>query len=41
MIKENTTNQILFSEYYKQWINTNKKGAVRDVTMQKYEMAYE
>lgn len=41
MTKENTTNQILFDEYYKQWINTYKKGAVRDVTMQKYEMAYE
>lgn len=32
---------ILFCDYYKQWIDTYKKGAIRDVTMDKYNMAYE
>lgn len=29
---------MLFSEYYKNWIETYKRGAVRDVTLQKYMM---
>lgn len=30
---------ILFTEYYKKWITTYKKGAIRPVTMRKYTMA--
>jgi integrase len=29
---------LLFSEYYKQWVDVYKKGAVRDATMSKYLM---
>lgn len=29
-------NDILFIDYYKQWVRTYKEGAVRDVTLQKY-----
>ena len=28
----------LFIDYYKQWVRTYKEGAVRDVTLQKYQM---
>ena len=31
---------ILFCDYYKQWINVYKEGAIRPVTMNKYNMAY-
>ncbi len=31
---------MLFCEYYKQWINIYKEGAIRPVTMNKYNMAY-
>lgn len=30
----------LFSEYYKQWINVYKKGAIREATMSKYLMTH-
>ncbi len=30
----------LFSNYYSQWINIYKEGAIRSVTMNKYNMAY-
>lgn len=28
----------LFHEYYKEWIQVYKEGAIRDVTMKKYEL---
>ncbi|SFA92398.1 Phage integrase family protein [Acetitomaculum ruminis DSM 5522] len=31
---------MLFCDYYKQWISIYKEGAIRPVTMQKYNMAY-
>ena len=31
---------ILFTDYYKQWITTYKQGAIRSVTMNKYLMAH-
>lgn len=35
----NETNQdTLFKEYYKDWIEVYKKGAIRDATMSKYQM---
>lgn len=37
MLKE-AKNMDLFYEYYEKWIGVYKKGAVRDVTMQKYRM---
>ena len=36
MLNENK--QQLFCEYYKQWIDVYKKGAIRDATMAKYMM---
>lgn len=30
----------LFTEYFKEWMDTYKKGAVREVTLKKYENAY-
>lgn len=35
----NTT--ILFCDYYKQWISVYKEGAIRPVTMNKYNMAHQ
>ena len=35
-----TTKSMLFCDYYKQWISVYKEGAIRPVTMKKYEMAY-
>lgn len=32
--------EILFCEYYKQWISIYKEGAIRSVTMKKYLMAH-
>lgn len=32
---------LLFCEYYKQWITVYKEGAIRSVTMNKYNMAYQ
>ena len=31
-------NTSLFSEYYKQWVDVYKKGAIRDATLSKYLM---
>ena len=31
---------MLFCDYYEQWIKVYKEGAIRDVTMQKYTMAH-
>lgn len=31
---------MLFCDYYKQWIYIYKEGAIRDVTMKKYQMAH-
>lgn len=41
MLIINDKTPILLSDYYEQWISTYKKGAVRDVTMNKYIMANE
>ena len=30
---------MLFCDYYKQWISVYKEGAIRPVTMNKYNMA--
>ena len=38
MISNNVDNTLLFAEYYKQWIDIYKRGAVRDATMKKYIM---
>ena len=37
-----TTNNAttLFCDYYKQWITVYKEGAIRPVTMSKYNMAH-
>ena len=32
--------ETLFCEYYKQWIDVYKKGAIRDATMAKYLMTH-
>ena len=34
-------NPMLFCDYYKQWINVYKEGAIRPVTMRKYNMAHQ
>lgn len=34
------TNETLFCEYYKEWIDVYKKGAIRDATMAKYLMTH-
>ena len=34
-------NTSLFSEYYKQWVDVYKKGAIRDATLSKYLMTLE
>lgn len=31
---------MLFCDYYKQWISVYKEGAIRPVTMNKYNMAH-
>lgn len=38
-----TTNKsnLLFCDYYKQWISIYKEGAIRPVTMKKYDMAHQ
>ena len=36
-----TNKQMLFCDYYKQWITTFKEGAIRPVTMKKYTMAHQ
>lgn len=32
-------NEMLFHEYYRQWIRIYKEGAIREVTMRKYKLA--
>lgn len=32
---------MLFSDYYKQWISVYKEGAIRSITMNKYNMAHQ
>ena len=34
----NMNNTSLFSDYYKEWVEVYKKGAVREATMAKYMM---
>lgn len=34
-------NDMLFCDYYKQWISVYKEGAIRPVTMNKYNMAHQ
>lgn len=34
----NTNNSPLFYEYYAQWVDVYKKGAIREATMAKYLM---
>lgn len=36
----NTNRETLFSEYYRQWIDVYKKGAIREATMSKYLMSH-
>ncbi|MCR4634811.1 MAG: site-specific integrase [Butyrivibrio sp.] len=36
-----TNKEMLFCDYYKQWITTFKEGAIRPVTMKKYTMAHQ
>lgn len=41
MTTEKVSNKdMLFCDYYKQWINIYKEGAIRPVTMNKYNMAH-
>ncbi len=35
-----TNKEMLFCDYYKQWISVYKEGAIRPVTMKKYTMAH-
>lgn len=39
MYTTTTNNAILFCDYYKQWITVYKEGAIRPVTMNKYNMS--
>ena len=41
MTTAKASNNIQFCDYYKQWISTYKEGAIRPVTMQKYNMAHQ
>ena len=34
-------NPVLFCDYYKQWITLYKEGAIRPITMKKYNMAHQ
>ena len=38
---ESNKETMLFCDYYKQWISVYKDGAIRPVTMSKYNMAYQ
>lgn len=40
MITTKVDNDLLFCDYYKQWISVYKEGAIRPVTMNKYTMAH-
>ncbi len=37
-MQQDTSKMQLFYEYYKQWIDVYKKGAIREATMAKYLM---
>ena len=37
-MSNDTNNNVLFSQYYAQWIDVYKKGANREATMAKYLM---
>ena len=37
-MSNDTNNNVLFSQYYAQWIDVYKKGAIREATMAKYLM---
>lgn len=39
-LKHCSTKSMLFCDYYKQWITVYKEGAIRPVTMSKYNMAH-
>ena len=41
MTVEIDTKHELFHRYYKRWISIYKEGAIRDVTLQKYEMTHQ
>ena len=41
MYTTTTNNTMLFCDYYKQWITVYKEGAIRPVTMSKYNMAHQ
>lgn len=41
MTTAKASNNMQFCDYYKQWISTYKEGAIRPVTMQKYNMAHQ
>ena len=38
MLDNNMEKKLLFCDYYKQWIDVYKKGAIREATMAKYRM---
>ena len=37
-MSNDTNNNVLYSQYYAQWIDVYKKGAIREATMAKYLM---
>lgn len=37
---QRTNSDMLFTDFYEQWITTYKQGAIRPVTMSKYKMAH-
>ncbi len=41
MYHENENSKLLFKDYYSRWIAVYKKGAVRKVTLRKYQLAYQ
>ena len=38
---QRTNSDMLFTDFYEQWITTYKQGAIRPVTMSKYRMAHQ
>ena len=38
---QRTNADMLFTDFYEQWITTYKQGAIRPVTMSKYKMAHQ
>ena len=41
MIKSNFTGDSLFKDYFAHWIKLYKEGAVRQVTLEKYQSNYQ